>query len=276
MTGRSSRFRGAREAKNPRFLAKDFTPAGVCLSERNSSLSHMKKFLPLVPCLLALAGIPVSAQSAASKAEITVTPTARSFTKFDLDFPGGTPGELVAAIQQATKRPLNAIIPTDRAAWKLPPIKMANVSVAQLFRALEQASQGTEVVSAGNGAYSYKEVSYGFRSDRPAEEPDDTIWFFYVKDGARIPKLSRFYLLTPYLDAGLTVDDITTAIQTGWKMRGEATPPALSFHKETKLLIAVGDGGGLDTIDAVLRALDAVKAKPAGAEKTADEKKTKS
>jgi hypothetical protein len=64
------------------------------------------------------------------------------------------------------------------------------------------------------------------------------------------------YLLTPYLDRGLTVDDITTAIQTGWKMLGYSPTPELSFHKETKLLIAVGDPNQLETIDRVLSALN--------------------
>ena len=51
------------------------------------------------------------------------------------------------------------------------------------------------------------------------------------------------------------MDDITTAIQTGWKMLGDKDTPTISFHKDTKLLIAVGEPGKLETIDAVLRAL---------------------
>ena len=53
----------------------------------------------------------------------------------------------------------------------------------------------------------------------------------------------------------MSVDDITTAIETGWKMLGETSPPTISFHKDTKLLIAVGDPSKLETIDAVLKAL---------------------
>ena len=67
--------------------------------------------------------------------------------------------------------------------------------------------------------------------------------------------------MTPYLERGLTVDDITTAIQTAWTMLG-STPgndqaaPQISYHKETKLLIAVGEASKLETIDAVLKALE--------------------
>ena len=65
-----------------------------------------------------------------------------------------------------------------------------------------------------------------------------------------------------YLEAGTTVDDITTAIKTGAGMLGQATGirgetgPTISFHKDTKLLIAVGEPSKLEIIDSVLRALD--------------------
>ena len=38
-------------------------------------------------------------------------------------------------------------------------------------------------------------------------------------------RTARFYLLTPYLERGMTVDDITTAIQTGWKMLAKRKRP---------------------------------------------------
>ena len=38
-------------------------------------------------------------------------------------------------------------------------------------------------------------------------------------------------------------------------MLGDQETPRISFHKETKLLIAVGDPAKLETIDAVLKAL---------------------
>src|ERR1041385_5181360 len=34
-------------------------------------------------------------------------------TRFSLDFPGGTPRELAAAIQKASGKPLNVIVPDD-------------------------------------------------------------------------------------------------------------------------------------------------------------------
>ncbi len=58
------------------------------------------------------------------------------------------------------------------------------------------------------------------------------------------------------------MDDITTAIQTGWEMQGDASPPRISFHKDTKLLIAVGKPDKLQIIDAVLSALTMPKMGP--------------
>ena len=176
---------------------------------------------------------------------------APKLTKFNLDFPGGTPGELVAAIQKATGRPLNAIIPTEFAGQKLPPLKMNGVDVAELFHALTASSRKQERIGR-----QYFDAELGFRTE--SNLSDQSVWYFYVrKPDITAEKSCRFYLLTPYLEQGLTVDDITTAIQTGWKMLGDsgAQPASMSFHKETKLLIAVGESSQLETIVAVLGAL---------------------
>lgn len=186
-----------------------------------------------------------------------------TLTKFNLDFPGGTPKDLVAAIQKALRQPLNAIIPDDLAATKLPAVKMNSVDVSELFKALTAASHKTETVLgaySGLPGYSYAQTACGFRQGSEGRLSDDTIWYFYVEKPNPLPpyspaKVCRFYTLAPYLDRGATVDDITTAMETGWKMLGETSPPTISFHKDTKLLIAVGEPSKLEIIDAVLKAL---------------------
>ena len=193
-------------------------------------------------------------------------------TRFNLDFPGGTPKDLVAAIEKATGKPLNAIIPDEAAATKLPPLKMNNVDVPQLFSAVVNMSY-KYAPSRGNfvgGSNTGRDVtsSYGFetRDSQSGQLSDDTIWYFFVYKASTpqprppVEKICRFYSLETPLDRGFTVDDITTAIQTGWKMSGIAVPPELNYHKETKLLIVFGEPGELDTIDSVLRTLPASKA----------------
>ena len=185
-------------------------------------------------------------------------------TTFNINFPGGTPQELVTAIQKATSRPLNVIIPAEYADTKLPPLKMNGVKIDQLFRALGSASTKVESYAPFVGG-PQKTSSYGFRTE--GNITDDSIWYFYV-DKLPSPamsspeKISRFYALAPYLDHGLTVDDITTAVETAWKMTGEKSPPQISFHKDTKLLIAVGEPEKLKTIDSVLQALKPESPKP--------------
>lgn len=211
------------------------------------------KITALVPLgLLVLTASVLPAQSPAPVAPAPSAPVA-NLTRFDLEFGGGTPAALVAAIEKSSRRPLNAIIPVEYADWKLPPLKMKNVDAAQLFRALLEASP---TLQDRGGVLT--QVRFGFRTveNRPAD--DTSIWFFFVDGTLGFPgqtSMTRFWLLTPYLQSGLSVDDITTAIQTAWKMRGGTERTSLSFHQETKLLIAVGYPVGLETVDLALRAL---------------------
>lgn len=230
----------------------------------NPDLLILMNIRRIIGITLALVvGVSVFAQQPAtglSPSTSTQAASARSaLTKFNLDFPGGTPGELVAAIQKALGRPLNVIIPTEQANRSLPPLKMSNIDAAQLFSALFEATMHSEI------EYNRQvEVYLAFRTK--GETSDDSIWTLSdAGSSPQAPRITRFFLLTPYLNQGLTVDDITTAIQTAWKMRNATSNPTISFHKETKLLIAVGSPMGLDTIDQALKALDGAKAKPTSA-----------
>src|SRR5881628_1519236 len=78
------------------------------------------------------------AQPAPAAAPASSPPPA--LIKFDLDFPGGTPKELIAAIQKASGHPLNAIVPEETADTRLPGFKMKNIDVQELFVGLSAAS----------------------------------------------------------------------------------------------------------------------------------------
>lgn len=275
--------------------AKDFCGIVVFLYEDTNSI--MKNSLPWAAGVLAVTLTSALAQPQPAQpmrmpgppAAPTLIPTPgmrmpmgmsqpqpAELTRFSLDFPGGTPGALVAAIEKAMGKPLNAIVPDEYADIKIPALKMSNVNVANLFAALEQASRKSQAYETGSyyggGAFGgYRSLqtvitSYGFEQ-APGPLTDDTIWYFHA-DKPPVPtigstgqaKTVRFYSLEPYLHARrgereLTVDDITTAIETGWKMLGETSPPKISFHKDTNLLIAVGEPNKLEIIDAVLKAL---------------------
>jgi hypothetical protein len=180
-------------------------------------------------------------------------------TQFSLDFPGGTPVQLVKAIEKAMGKPLNVIINKEDENIELPPLKMSDVYLPQLFAVLEAASRKVVAVSTGGfGSYSQFSTGYGFKTD--GQPFDNSVWYFHVEKPSLPPvvstqKICQFYSLSPYLDRGFTVDDITTAIQTGWKMAGETATPELNYHKETKLLIAFGEPDKLKTIADVLKTL---------------------
>lgn len=215
----------------------------------------MKKITAIVVSCFLLSV--AAAQSPSSARMTTEESSPRSeLARFDLDFPGGTPGELVAAIEKATGKPLNAVIPTEHAGYRLPSLRMKAVNVAELFTALLHAS--TRQRAYGR---QWMETYAGFMppggyvsggSFPPANEA--TVWYFKVQEPSHKPA-TRFYLLTPYLERGVTVDDITTAVQTAWKLAGESPVPTLNFHRETNLLIGVGPEWQLQTIDDVLKAL---------------------
>ena len=195
-------------------------------------------------------------------------------SKFNLDFPGGTPGELVAAIQKAMGRTINVIIPDEHARTHLPALQMHNVTLPQLFRGLELASLAQKPYVSGAGQFSWHTAETAFRSENTAAG-DDSVWYFFQNSVIESPRVCRFFPLEDYLASGLTVDDIITAVQSGWKMLGDSRDTALSFHKETKLLIAVGEMQKLETIDQVLKALESHKRKMPAPTPVGEEQKTK-
>jgi len=242
--------------------------------KRGRSLKKQKLSCALIACSLVLGLSPVFGQPqnsglppALERQKPSSAPAAVLST-FDLTFPGGSATDLVKAIEAARGfKPLNVIIGKEDDDIQLPPLKMTGVNVAQLFQALEPMSLKTVAVVTGtyshgpgqpSSQYSLTTTKYGFKT--AGEPTENSIWYFHVERPTYPPlvptgKVCRFFSLAPYLDRGFTVDDITTAIQTGWKMAKESSPPELNYHKETKLLMAFGDPDELKTIDTVLETL---------------------
>ena len=239
----------------------------------------MKKVTYVIACSLLLGLSPVFGQPQSTGQIIGLPPSsigqrlsnasaARALATFDLKFPGGGPTDLVKAIEAASGKPLNVIISKQDEDIELPPLKMTGVNVAQLFQALEPMSVKNVAVVTGTYGYgptqySTMVTSYGFKTT--GDPTENSIWYFHVQRPSfpqlvSSGKVCRFFSLAPYLEHGFTVDDITTAIQTGWKMAKDSSPPELNYHKETKLLMAFGDPDELKTIDNVLQTLPASNA----------------
>ena len=240
---------------------------------RRVSLGELTPIFPMKPSLhlttlvcIAFGAVSLSAQIGGPQPNAPVPARRNNFpqnaqvkatgsetTRFDLDFPGGTPGELAAAISKATGKHLNLIIPEAHQAAKIMPIKVVNVTVSEVFTAIAQASQRQMPVvtgSRGEGRnVQYQNIALTFLPVS-GEATDETVWAFQSSEptaeaAATMARLSEpelvceYFQLAPYLEAH-TIEDITTAVETGWKMLGIEPMPKLSFHQETKLLIAVG------------------------------------
>lgn len=188
--------------------------------------------------------------------------------KFDIEFHGGFPADLVRAIQIALQKVdenfhINVIIPEEFETIMLPPLKMRNVDAAQLFKALEFASQrqvdvrtARTVPDPVTGVLTRQSVTtrYGFRTVGPITPT--SIWYFNAEKPIEAERrtLVRYYQLAPYL-AEFTMDDIGSALEAGWNMLGETNTPKLNFHADTKLLIAVGTPENLEMINGMLKEL---------------------
>ena len=166
--------------------------------------------------------------------------------KFNLNFAGGSPKALVAAIEKASGKPLNAIVPNEYDVIQLPPMKLNGVTASAVFQALSLASARNVPLPGG-----YSTASYFFQT---RGEGENAVWYFTAPLPQEPVKYCRFYQLADFLDT-YKIEDITTAIKTGWQLIGVKSAPELKFHPETKLLIAVGSTDELQTIESVLQEL---------------------
>jgi hypothetical protein len=219
-------------------------------------------FTAMVLCSLGWNGTSLGQARLAFPLPFSPATPAPELTRFDLKFPGGTPGDLVRAIESAMGKPINVIIPTDLRETQLPSFEIKSVTVPELFEAIGHASRRQVLFATRIGDRSTHQSAftlYGFRTqDMP---PSDTsIWYFYVEGPAVPPeveplRLVQFYNLSPYLER-YQVEDITTAVKAGWELlRSEKDFPMFHFHEETKLLIASGTHGQQAIIQSVLSEL---------------------
>ncbi|HMO66081.1 MAG TPA: hypothetical protein PKE47_12805, partial [Verrucomicrobiota bacterium] len=198
---------------------------------------------------------------------IGVGPATADNPVFDLDFGGGRPAALVREIGEASGHPVNVIIPAELAETPLPPLNLRSVTVPALFSALQAAGP------------------YGFVTQGPPSH--DAVWVFYQRtppggfltmqpppapavppppEPPRLREEVRVLNLRPSLNAGLSVEDITTAVRVACEMLPDGGQPKLTFHKETSLLITRGRPDQLQLVERVLSQLDT---KPATRAETA-------
>src|SRR5262249_7868927 len=125
-----------------------------------------------------------------------------TWQKFDLDFRGGTPRELVSTIEKTTGKSLNVIIPKEDESIEIPSMRFKSVTVPDLFKAISLASQKQEVVSG-----TFVNTYYTFETQGQGE---DSIFYFKSNKPRPVQEFCKFYQLGEYLQ-NYSIEDITTA-----------------------------------------------------------------
>ncbi|AHF94169.1 hypothetical protein OPIT5_07315 [Opitutaceae bacterium TAV5] len=158
--------------------------------------------------------------------------------RYDLEFPGGTPAQLVAAIRKASEGPCNLIIAPDVAELAIPPLSLGSTTTPRLLRSLAQ------ILSSSNRATLFCE-------DR-AYQDEAAVWVM-VQDQNNRPSTSLRCQARniDFLLIGYSVDEITNALSTAWKLQGNELPRFV-YDKATTLLLVSGTDRQLGLMDEVL------------------------
>lgn len=229
----------------------------------------MKAIILFASCMVLNSGFaldtPPSVPSG-KNAPLLLTPEPSSEPRFDLVFPGGTVRAFIGAVTKATGKPVNIIIPKDAESAQIPAVEVSGVTVGSLFRAITSASESASPQSApigfgGSGQTPRQTAGIRFFSQEPLDSPD-ALWIFQAlssEPSAKEAPSVQYFPIAQFL-GHFTVDDITTAIQSGCNLQtgtdvAKNPPPTLKFHEETKLLICSGTVQQLDLITQVLAGL---------------------
>lgn len=221
----------------------------------------MKQLLTLVFVLLSTH---IATAQAAPGLPRMVSPEEQDYKPFDLDFSGGTPIELVKAIEKALGTNVNVFVPAELADRRLPAFRVNQVNFLQLMAGI--AEYGRQMVTMTSykpdgtaNLMSHQVTRFGFSPVNAERRSGSRNMFrFYAIDAPpqpEPPKSCKFFQLAPYLQNNLRVEDITTAITTGWDLMGLKQQPQIQYHKETRMLIAFGEAAHLDVIASVLKEL---------------------
>ena len=174
----------------------------------------MKNVIKTAVLILMLVGTAHCAENAGAQVE---QPDSNSKKwAFDLSFKGGTPRELIAAMEKAAAasirnpEPLNALVPPELAEIRIPPMELRGVTAIGVFETLTFMDPSTRWIPARGG-----------------------IWVLTHRDERRTQAFYIGHLLKKF-----KVDDLTTAVKTTWQMGGKEVKAELKYHEDTQLLIA--------------------------------------
>jgi hypothetical protein len=173
----------------------------------------------------------------------------------NVTFKGGTAQELVDALEKTIGQKPNVILTPSLTGIEIPPFELHNVTLGDIFMALNlMASAGRE-----EWTWTRSPSSAGLWTLIPAKQqtqPQPGLAYFAQNQPPPPGSLraAQIFNVSAFLDF-YKIEDITTAIETAWNMLKSETPAEMKFHKDTHLLIAVGNGQQISVISQVLQEL---------------------
>jgi hypothetical protein len=190
----------------------------------------------------------------------------------ELNFPGGHPQKLLDFMKVALGERPNVVIHPEATAYDLPPFSLRNVTASQVFGALnmlgEPGRTGVwQMVNNQDGdiwtLMPERRGSIDPATGLPLMANGMTPPAAFARSPSRI---CRIFNLTLVLD-DYTVEDVTTAVKGAWELLTPGDQPAMKYHKDTKLLIVVGEPTELSVVSEVLTSLQqniTYKSRPIG------------
>jgi len=172
-------------------------------------------------------------------------------TRFEIVFPGGTPRDLIAMLDQAVGPEANVIIAPTMEKARIPAFTLRNVTLSDVFMALNSLTDSNNSgmwTATGSAAPVWVLNPTPPKAD-PFQQRLNTVANPPKREVCDIFPVSHF--LTTY-----KVEDITTAVQTAWSMQEDASGATLKFHVDTGLLIAVGPVEKVAIVKSVLSSLE--------------------
>jgi hypothetical protein len=187
-----------------------------------------------------------------------------------IKFPGGTAQALIDTLKSEIHPAPNVMIAPKLRAMEVPEFELQNVTLADLFQALNNLSEdksaqwilsgSTEpiwVLNPVNNPPSQGAPQPGYGSGMPggfgmASIARDPLTGQLISSNARSCQILP---VGKYLGK-YKVEDITTAVKTAWGMMGDDAGAQMKYHKDTNLLITVGTAEQLSVLNQVLSSLE--------------------
>ncbi len=179
---------------------------------------------------------------------LTFQPAQGQFTDrtpyINVDFPGGTFAEYVAAVQDAAGDQLN-IVTFDETARKLkvPPMRLRQIVPNMAISAL------------GNVDLEYQGEAYRLMIEQlPGTKPDGPAnlrigSLKMSREAAPVVRVrTTVFAAQPLLDAGLEAEHLLSAVEIALNLTAKDQPADVRFHEETGLIFA---SGTIDQINAI-------------------------